>query len=59
MAETSLTKEDVMEEHAFDTCPHMKQLCDSIIKVRVPMSKSFSNFQFLDYNQPKLYQSRG
>lgn len=38
MAETSLTNEDAMEE---------KQLCDSIAKVRVPMGKAFSNFNFV------------
>ncbi|KAG2242341.1 hypothetical protein Bca52824_095817 [Brassica carinata] len=47
MADTSLIKENAMEENAFETCLHMKQLCGSITKVRVPMSKAFSNFNFL------------
>lgn len=47
MVDTSVTKEEAIEENAFETCTHLKQLCDNSIKVKVSMSKSFSNFNFL------------
>lgn len=49
MVNTSLTKEEDLEENAFETCTHMKQLYlrHNSIKVGVSMSKAFSSFNFL------------
>lgn len=47
MVDTSLSKEDAIEENDFETCTHTRQLCDNGIQIGVSISKTFSNFNFL------------